>query len=131
MLENNRWQLPLFSITAGACAGLVVQEVGQWWPGIAQTFWLWLIGIAAFSAVVVVLDSLCEFGRWRIVPLTLVGVAIGVVVDATWKESAGGPSQNLWPVDIVFWWLISFVPMTGAFFAAKTLRRDLISRRAS
>ena len=129
VLERPAWHLPLFSIVAGAFAGVIVEEIGQRWSAVAQTFWLLgIVGIAVFSAVVVVLESLCKFGRWRIVPLTLVGIAIGVAIYAGWEESHGGGSQNLWPVDIAFWWVVSFVPMTGAFFGARKLRRRLVSR---
>jgi len=118
MFEKNRWQLPLISIAAGALAGEAVHELARWAPAMQQTLGLMFLGIGGFSIVVVVLGSLSQYRRVAVVPLTLVGVSVAVFVDAMTE-----PAQNLWPFDIVFWWLVSVVPMTCAFYVAKALQR--------
>ena len=56
--------------------------------------------------------------------IALVGIAIGVFIDATMDFFLRAFDRNLWPVEIIIWWVFAPVPMALGALVGKRLRRN-------
>jgi hypothetical protein len=122
-----RLNLPIAYVAAGAGVSSAFHLIAGHWPGSDETPYFWPLGVVLFSTLVFVWGVKSASVDWTVVPLTLLGVGIGVVVDAAYVSSVKGIDPNLWPIAIAVWWGLSLVPMAFAFFLAKAVRRKFVA----
>ena len=90
--------------------------------GLEGSFLLWgLVALALFCVALAV---------GRVSPVTLgngilfiaLGIALGTMLDAILAETLMGLSRNMWPFDIVFWWMWGSVPVALGLTLGRILR---------
>jgi hypothetical protein len=89
---------------------------------------LWMYGVEPTNAGAVGFGALAGLIEYCY-PLSLIeslggvasGIAVAVVAHAL---IAGGSSDNLFPIVIVFWWVIAFPGVLVGFVVVRTLRRQ-------
>jgi hypothetical protein len=55
--------------------------------------------------------------------IALASIAVGVFVDATLDLFLRAYDRNIWPLEIVLWWLFAPVPMILGAFVGKVFQR--------
>jgi hypothetical protein len=80
---------------------------------------LWGIGAILFFFVALLVGGAYKTGFASSILCLALGIALGTMLDAFLVETLLGLSRNLWPIDIVFWWLIGIVPMAAGFWLGR------------
>jgi len=111
-----------FALTVGLIAVLLANVVAAMTVG-PESFGLWIIGAVAFLAAGLACGATYPRASWLSAFGVFGGIAAGVIVDTVFQEIVNMKSRNLWPIDIVFWWVLGALPIYLGFALGRFLRR--------
>ena len=109
-------------MATGAMAIVVAQRLAVLWHLEGSTE-LWLIGAALLCLSTLLTTLIARRTSWPAVLPVFGGIAIGVFVDSEFDALVNHVSRNLWPMDIMFWWVIGVLPIVFGFFSGVLISR--------
>jgi hypothetical protein len=76
-----------------------------------DTFWGWGLGALFFFSIAASVPALFRACSWVCVLAMLGAIPFGVAADATYDFFVNHIDRNLFPFEIVFWWVVTPVPL--------------------
>jgi hypothetical protein len=76
-----------------------------------DTFWGWGLGSLLFFCIAASVPVLFQACSWVCVLAMLGAIPFGVAADATYDFFVNHIDRNLFPFEIVFWWVVTPVPL--------------------
>jgi hypothetical protein len=116
------------SFAVGIGAVVCTYRAGAWF-GWFEGFFGWSIGALVFLFAAASVAFLYPKRTWTSVVLLLAGIPFGVGADATYDSFVNHRDQNLFPFEIVFWWVFTLFPTVightvGRFFRKHRLQSE-------
>ena len=111
-----------FALIVGLISVLLTNVIASMTVG-PESFGLWIIGAVAFLAAGIACGATYPQTSWLSAFGVFGGIAAGVILDSVFQEVVNTKSRNLWPIDIVFWWVLGALPIYLGFALGRFLRR--------
>jgi hypothetical protein len=97
------------ALLAGMVCPIFINNISRSF-GIWGTSRVYVVALIVFLLLGLLLGYFMKTATFAGV-LALAGVAVGVVLDVDLDWSFRGYDRNLWPFEIVIWWIVAPVPM--------------------
>jgi hypothetical protein len=75
-----------------------------------DTFWGWGLGAFFFFSIATSVPVRFRACSWVSVLVMLAAIPFGVAADATYDFFVNHIDRNLFPFEIVFWWVFTLIP---------------------
>lgn len=99
----------LYSFVNGVLAVIVSYRVGAH-LGLFETFWGWGFGALCFFLAATSVPIFFPKSSWASVFVMLGAIPFAVFADATYDFFVNRIDRNLFPFEIVFWWIVTPIP---------------------
>lgn len=112
----------LFSFVIGMIAVIVSYRAGTL-LGLFETFWGWGFGALCFLLAATSIGLLYPNSSWTCVFVMQGAIPFAVFADATYDFSVNHIDRNLFPFEIVFWWIFTPLPTLIGYGAGRMVSK--------
>ena len=113
-----------YSFIASVVTVITIYRIGSFFSD-SQTIsaFLPLLAIMALATVAGTIPFLFRKSNWGCVVGILGGVPVGVIADTTWDLYVNSSDRNLFPLEIILWWLGTGLPVIAGYGIGRLISR--------